>query len=335
MYAAKAQKAYVSTDFIKGYTLYFVRHTTSSEIKEYYKLTDHQNKKTVLEYGAKELSSPQISKTAKTVAFKNISDPNIRALGDVNFDGRQDIVIYETEINDDGCYTAQATARVFINTSSGFVPAQSISNVYNEAHCVRGGSFEIDAKNKRLITWSSGGAALHVSAYYSVSGKEAKMVCSFEEEGYDSMPFSKITGKKLENDKWISFTSLSLYEPGLGTDELLAFDTKNGKGRVILFQSKDILYYAFQQNDEYKFISFAHPSSAEKANKAIFKFRKQNTGNELEFNSGNIKYLIYETPEGFGIKINVNGKISDWQGVAKKGTLSSFSSTKLVNVIKE
>lgn len=335
MYTAQAQKGYIITDFMKGYTLYFVRHTINSEIKEYYKLTENKSQKTVLKHGAKELSSSQISKTAKTIAFKSLKDINIRVLGDVNFDGRPDIIIFDTEFLDEGCYSPQATASIFINTPSGFISSPGISNVYNNANCLRGGSFEIDPKYNRIVTSNSGGAALHGVEHYSVNGKEAKMLSSFEEDGFAQGPFSKITGKRWESNKYVSFTSLSLYEPSLNERKLLAFDTKNGKGRVILFKADNILYYAFQQNDEYQFVSFAHPSSPEKADKAIFKFRKQNTGYELEFNSGNIKYIIYETAEGIGIKINVNGKISDWQGVGNEGTLSSLSNTKLVNVVKE
>ena len=331
--SAHAQKAFIINDFMKGYTLYFVRHTAGSETKEYYKLTENTSKKAVLEYGSKELSVSQISKTAKTAAFKSIPDSNIRILGDVNFDGRQDIIIHETEINDEGCYSPLATSLIFVNTTTAFVVSQSISEVYNDAYCMRGGSFEINTTSKRLITSASGGAALHAFAYYSVSGTEAKLLSSFEEDGFDTFPFSKITGKKLENNKLVPFTSLSIYEPEL--DKVLSFNTKNGKGRVLLFKVENILYYAFQQNDEYKFISFAHPSSAAKSGKAVFKFRKKNTGYELEFNSGNIKYLLYETPNGTGIKITVNGKISDWQGLAKKGSLSGLINSKLLNVTKE
>lgn len=332
-YNANAQKAYIINDFMKGYTLYFAQQTVNSETKEYYKLTKNESKKIVLEYGAKELSKSQISKTAKTVVFKSITDPNIRVLGDVNFDGRPDVVIHETEAIDDGCYTPQATAHIFINTSTSFISSQSISDVYNDANCMRGGSFDIDTKNRRLITTSLGGAALHGIEHYSVSGTEAKLLSSFEEDGFTQTPFYKITGKKWEKNKYIPFTSLSVYEPDL--DKLLVFDSKNGKGRIILFKADNVLYYAFRQNDEYKFVSFAHPVSPEKANKAVFKFRKQNTVNELEFNSGNIKYTIYETSNSVGIRINVNGKISDWQGIGKKGTLSSLTNAKFVNLVRE
>lgn len=334
IYTVQAQKAFTINDFMKGYTLYFAQQTVKSEIKEYYRLTENESKKVVLEYGSKELSKPQISKTAKTTAFKSLKDINIRVLGDVNFDGRSDVIIFGTAINDDeGCYTPQPNVYIFINTPNGYIPSASISDVYYNAFCVRGGSFDIDAKNKRLITWSSGGAALHAGAYYSVSGTEVKLLSDFEEDGFTQTPFYKITGNKWENNKYVPFTSLSVYEPNL--DTLLVFDTKNGKGRILLFKANNVLYYAFRQNDEYKFVSFAHPSTPEKASKAIFKFRKQNTGNELEFNSGNIKYTLYETSNSVGIKINVNGKISDWQGVGKKGTLASLSNAKFVNLVKE
>ena len=332
-YNANAQKAYIINDFMKGYTLYFAQQTVKSEIREYYKITENQSKKIVLEYGAKELSKSQISKTARTVAFKSITDKNIRVLGDVNFDGRPDVVIHETEAIDDGCYTPQSTAHIYVNTSTSFISSQSISDVYNGANCMRGGSFDIDTKNKRLITTSLGGAALHGIEHYSVSGTEAKLLSSFEEDGFTQTPFYKITGKKWEKNKYVPFASLSVYEPDL--DKLLVFDTKNHKGRILLFKVDNVLYYAFRQNDEYKFVSFAHPVSPEKANKAVFKFRKQNTGNELEFNSGNIKYKLYETPNAVGIKINVNGKISDWQGIGKKGTLYSLANAKFVNLVKE
>ncbi|MDA6068071.1 hypothetical protein NJT12_00440 [Flavobacterium sp. AC] len=329
-----AQKAYFINDFMKGYTLYFVRDTTNSEIKEYYKLTENESKKIALEYGTKELSTPQINKTAKTTTFKSISNKNISVLGDVNFDGRPDIIIFYPELFDEGCYSPQATASIFINTPAGFVPSPNISSIYDNTHCVRGGSFEINPKYKRIITSSSGGAALHGIEHFTVTGKEAKMLSSYVEDGFVEGPFSQITGKRWENNQYVPFTSLSLYESSLNERKLLAFDTKNGKGRVILFKADNILYYAFQQNDEYKFVSFAHPSSPEKAGKAIFKFRKQNADYELEFNSGNIKYLIYETPNAVGIKINVNGKISDWQGMDKEGTLSSLTNAKFVNLVK-
>lgn len=334
-YNANAQKAYLINDFMKGYTLYFVRQISESEIKEYYKLTENESNKTALEHGAKELSKPQISKTAKTITFKSIADNNIRILGDVNFDGRQDIIIFGTELFDEGCYSPQATSNIFINTPGGFIFSPSISIVYDNAYCMRGGSFKIDSKYKRIITSSLGGAALHGVEYYSVIDKEAKMLSSFEEDGFAQGPFSKITGKRWENNKYVPFTSLSIYEPSLRESKLLAFDTKNGKGRILLFKADNILYYAFQQNDEYKFISFAHPVSPEKVSKAVFKLRKQNAGYELEFNSGNIIYTIYETTSGTGIKINLNGKISDWQGTGKEGTLSALTNTKLVNVVKE
>src|SRR5690606_22870813 len=98
-----------------------LKQTKNSEIKEYYKLTENQTKKTVLEYGSKEFSNSETLKTAKITSFKSIPESNIRVLGDLNFDGRKDIVIHETEINDDGCYTAQATAHVFINITNGFL----------------------------------------------------------------------------------------------------------------------------------------------------------------------------------------------------------------------
>ncbi|MCP2026302.1 hypothetical protein L1276_001446 [Flavobacterium sp. HSC-32F16] len=335
IFNTNAQKAYIIHDFMKDYTLYFVQQTINSEIKEYYKLTENKSPKTVLEYGAKELSKPQISKTAKTAAFKSISNSNIRILGDVNFDGRPDIIIHDTEKFDEGCYSPIANASIFINTTTDFSYSQTISEVYNGAYCMRGGSFDIDTKNKRLITWSSGGASLHGCEHYSVLGKEAKMVATYQEDGYFPSPYCNITGKKWENNKWVSFTSLSLYEEGLKTNKLLSFDTKNGKGRVILFKADNVLYYAFRKNDEYNFISFAHPSSPEKASKAAFKFRKQNTGYELEFNSGSIKYILYETADNVGIKINVNGKISDWQGIAKKGTLDTLTHNKFINVTNE
>ncbi|MFB9077990.1 XAC2610-related protein [Flavobacterium procerum] len=333
---ASAQKAYLIHDFMKGYTLYFIQQKIGSETKEYYKLADDKSKKTVLEFGAKELAKPQIIKTAQTIAFKSLSNSNIQVLGDVNFDEREDIVVNNPEIIDDeGCYNPTKIAHIFINSPATFTESQSISNVYNSAYCLRGGSFEIDAKYKRLITCSSGGAANHSCEHYSVLGKEAKMISSFEEDGFAQGPFSKITGKKLENSKWISFNSLSIYEPNLDPDKVLAFDTKNGKGRILLFNSDNILYYAFKQNDEYNFISFAHPSSPEKAGKATFKFRKQNAGYELEFNSGSIKYLVYETSTGVGIKINVNGKISDWQGMTKEGSLETLVKNKFVNVTND
>ncbi|MCR4033083.1 MULTISPECIES: XAC2610-related protein [Flavobacterium] len=332
---ANAQKAYLVNDFMKGYTLLFVTQTTGTKIKQYYKLTENESKKMVLEFGLKELSKPTILKTAKITAFKNISESHIHILGDANFDGRQDICIYETEAYDEGCYTPQATAHVFINLPTSFVESPSISDVYNSANCMRGGSFDIDTKNKRLITWSLGGAALHGCSQYSVSGIKAKEECYFEEDGFGASPFSQITGKKLENNKWVPFTSLSLYEEGLEEDKLLAFDTKNGKGRIILFKVNNVLYYAFQQNDQYKFISFAHPSSPEKASKATFKFRKQNSTSELEFNSGSIKYIIYETTNAFGIRIYVNGKLSDWQGTAKQGSLAKLTNSKFLNILKE
>lgn len=332
---ASAQNAYIINDFMKGYTLYFAKQTKHSKTKEYYKLTENQTKKTALEYGEKEFSKSELSKTAKITAFKNISESHIHILGDANFDGRQDVCIYETEAYDEGCYTPQATAHVFINLPTSFVESPSISDVYNSANCMRGGSFDIDTKNKRLITWSLGGAALHGCSQYSVSGIKAKEECYFEEDGFGASPFSQISGKKLENNKWVPFTSLSLYEEGLEKDKLLAFDTKNGKGRIILFKVNNVLYYAFQQNDQYKFISFAHPSDPEKAAKAIFKFRKQNTAYQLEFNSGSIKYIIYETTNNFGIRIYVNGKLSDWQGTAKQGSLSDLINSKFVNMVKE
>ncbi|HEY1192748.1 XAC2610-related protein [Flavobacterium sp.] len=333
-YISNAQKAYVINDFMKGYTLYFVKQSKDSKTDEYYKLIENQTNKTVLEYGKNELSKLAISKIAKNTVFKSILEPNIRILGDVNFDGRADIIIFNNEINDDeGCYTPQATAYIFINKSNSFVLSKSISDLYYNSSCVRGGSFEIDSKNKRLITSSSGGAALHVCSYYSVSGIEAKEECTFEEDGYSPSPFSTITGKKRKDNNWISFSSLSVYEPNL--DEVVAFDTKNGKGRIILFKSKSVLYYAFQQNDAYKFVSFAYPSDPEKATKAIFKFRKQDANYELEFNSGTIKYVLYETSSDFGIKIYVNGKLSDWQGTAKKGSLSKLVNSKFLNMVKE
>lgn len=335
IYTVQAQKAFIINDFIKGYTLNFISDSTNSRVKEYYKLTVNESKKTVLEYGAKELSSSQVSKTAKTIAFKNIPVKNIRVLGDVNFDGRPDIIIFDTEIQDEGCYNPIATANIFINLPSSFVYSRDISNIYNNVHCLRGGSFMIDPTYKRIITSSSGGAAIHGIEHYSVTGKEAKMLSDFLQDGFVNSPFSQITGKRWENNKYVSFSSLSLYEPILGKNKLLAFDTKNGKGRVILFKKDNILYYAFQQNDEYQFVSFAYPSSPEKADKAIFKFRKQDSGYELEFNSGTIKYLLYETPDGIGIKINVNGKIADWQGLAKQGTLARLANTEYKNLLKE
>lgn len=330
-----AQKAYIVNDFLKGYTLYFVRQDSKLNIKEYYRLTENTSKKTVLEFGAKELSNPQIRKTAKTAAFKSIPDKNIYILGDVNFDGREDILIEGTELFDEGCYNPLPSSSIFINTLNSFVYNESISSVYEGAYCMRGGSFKIDSKYKRLITSSSGGAALHGSEHYSVSNTTAKLVSTFEEDSFYPSPFSKITGRKLENNKWVSFTSLSLYEEGLKENKLLSFDTKNGKGRIILFKSDDILYYAFQQNDEYKFVSFAYPAIPEKADKATFKFRKQNTSYELEFNSGSIKYVIYESANNFGIKIYVNGKLSDWQGTGKIGTLSGLTNSNFKNMIKE
>ncbi|WP_427875611.1 XAC2610-related protein [Flavobacterium sp. MMS24-S5] len=332
-YITNAQKAYVVNDFLKGYTLYFAKQTKNSKTEEYYRLTENQTKKTVLEYGSKQLSKSELSKTAKITTFKSIPESNIRVLGDVNFDGRTDVIIFNNEKNDDeGCYTPQATAYIFINMSDSFVLSNSISDLYYNSFCVRGGGFEIDAKNKRLITSSSGGAALHVCSYYSVSGLEAKEECTFEEDGY-SFPFLKITGKKRKGNDFIPFSTLSVYEPNL--EKVVSFDTKNGKGRIILFKHNGILYYAFRQNDEYKFVSFAHPSSPEKADKAGFKFRKQNTAYELEFNSGSIKYIIYESATDIGIKIYVNGKLSDWQGTSKKGSLSLLSNTTFKNMVKE
>ncbi|WP_281634286.1 XAC2610-related protein [Flavobacterium luteolum] len=332
-YISNAQKAYMSNDFLKGYTLYFVKQTKNSEIKEYYKLTENQTKKTVLEYGAKEFSNSEPLKTAKITSFKSIAESNIRVLGDVNFDGRTDIIIFNNEKNEDeGCYTPQATAYIFINLANSFVLSNSISNLYYNSFCVRGGAFEIDAKNRRLITSSSGGAALHVCSYYSVSGLEAEEECTFEEDGY-SFPFLKITGKKRKGNDFTPFSTLSVYEPNL--DNVVSFDTKNGKGHIILFKYNAILYYAFRQNDEYKFVSFAHPSSPEKADKAGFKFRKQKTVYELEFNSGSIKYIIYESATDIGIKIYVNGKLSDWQGTSKKGSLSLLSNSSFKNMVKE
>jgi hypothetical protein len=330
-----AQKAYFINDFMKGYTLYLVQQDSKPNIKEYYTLTENTSKKTVLEFGAKELSNPQISKTAKIAALKSIPNINIHVLGDVNFDGREDIVIDGTELFDEGCYNPRPSSSIFINTANSFVYNKSISSVYEGAYCLRGGSFEIDSKYKRLITSCSGGAANHGSEHYSVSDKTAKLISTFEEDGLYPSPFSLITGKKLENNKWIPFTSLSLYEEGLSKNKLLAFDTKNGKGRIILFKSDDVLYYAFQQNDEYKFVSFAYPSLPEKADKALFKFINQNSVYELEFNSGSIKYIIYETTNEVGIKIYVNGKLSDWQGTAKAGSLSVLGNLKFKNMFTE
>lgn len=62
IFTVQAQKAFIINDFIKGYTLNFISDSTNSRVKEYYKLTVNESKKMVLEYGAKELSSSQISK---------------------------------------------------------------------------------------------------------------------------------------------------------------------------------------------------------------------------------------------------------------------------------
>ena len=151
IYNASVQKAYIANDFLKDYILYFVKQTKDSETKEYYKLTENQTKKTVLEYGSNELSKSETLKTAKITAFKSIPESNIRVLGDVNFDGRKDIVIHETEINDDGCYTAQATAHVFINTPGNFLSSPSISSLYNDAYCVRVDHLKLTLKTNVLL----------------------------------------------------------------------------------------------------------------------------------------------------------------------------------------
>jgi len=327
-----SQKAFLADDFLKGHRLYYVQDSQDGEVIEYYLLSEIITGDVVLEYGTSSISTPRVKDIARTISYKNIKDINIRLTGDINFDGIEDIVIDDPEILDEGCYIPLKNSNLFISQNGKYVYSADISSLYNGAYCLRGGSFTVATDKEQIITSASGGAALHSFAVYEIDGIHTKKVGEFVEDGFKNPVFLEITGKQLVDDVWKDIDLKIVPEECL--EKVLSFDTKNGKGSILLFLHDNILYYAFKQSDGY--ISFAHPSHPDKADKATFTLSEESDGYELEFKSGTIKYTIYETENLIGITIDVNGKITDWSGnlSSKVGDLKRLEGEKIKNIIK-
>ena len=80
-------------------------------------------------------------------------------------------------------------------------------------------------------------------------------------------------------------------------------------------------------------ITFAYPIDPEKMQGKFFSFNEDCS--ELTFNSGSVKYIIYENHYEFGIRIFANGKVHDWKGnvSTKEGSLFRISRLPLKNLL--
>ncbi len=326
-----SQKAYLADDFLEGKRLYFVQKTEDNVIKEYYLLSDIFSGEVVLEYGDKSISTPQIQDMARTIAFENIKDINIRLSDDMNFDGREDIIIDDPELDDMGCYMPMKNSNVFISHGDKYVYSNDISSLYNDSYCMPEGYLDVDDDSRRLIKIIIGRAGMNDYEVYEVDGIHIKMVEHYIEDVFSNPVFMERAGKKLVNGEWKDVDLKAVFEDDL--DKILSFKTQNGKGEVMLFVNDTILYYTFKQPDGY--ISFAYPSHPDKLSKSKFKIENVPDGIVLEFYSGSIKYTVYET-DNIGIKIDVDGKVTDWKGVysTKIGGFQRLLNENLKNVIK-
>lgn len=342
----KAQDIFRINDFSEKYTLiYIIDNIPEKNSPEYFLLydkTDKQLNKPLLGYGDAKLKKHAVKHRLKAseILYKDMPQANFQRCADYNFDGVKDIIIYDPEIEEEGCYVPKQHANIFISRTSGmFYYNKSLSDNFNKTVCLKNSSFYPIPEKQEICLEQKGSAFSHYYEYFKFESDTLRLIRKSSVQ-YKSMLYWSCTNTELQNGEWITSNSLKFFMREENPEAILSFDTSNGKGKVFLFKDtfyvnkKDTenLYYVFLIDDET--IEFAYPDDPEKADNMRFRLKDNDNGKELKFNSGKVIYTIYETAESVGIRMNVNGKEHDWKAKlsSKKGSLDNLIPNTLNNV---
>lgn len=336
-----SQQTYNIYDFSDKYgLLYTTSDTTSHTAKAYFSLYNKNTKKILFEDGDAEMKNNENKESTVSISKSKLNPYRIGFTNDYNFDKIADLYILGTEVIDEGCYFPNVSRILYISSNDQFEYSRSLTDLYAESTCLRGGFLDPDSINKRLISGSSGGYAYHEYNFYKWNKDKIKLVETNIEDGRDNPLYIQIKGKRLDdNSTWMNYNYkyLNTYT----CETFFSFETSNGKGRLVLFTFDSNLYYAFEQGDDKK-IYFAYPNHPDKAAKDLFVYSSNENKNkyQLSFNSGTVKYeidseLSVNDKQNAMITITVNGKTSIWNARIEtiKGSLSDLSSMNLKNII--
>ncbi len=117
-------------------------------------------------------------------------------VGDFNFDGHEDFAI---QIGNGGSYGMPSYSVFLFDPLTGqFQLSKPLSSLIEESL----GFFEVDAKNKRLITFSKSGCCYHETVVYRVLQNRPAPVARTIEDATVEPHFIHITHEKLVNGKW-------------------------------------------------------------------------------------------------------------------------------------
>lgn len=334
-----AQVVFRINDFSEKYTvIHTIDNITQENSAEYfilYSKSDNQMNKPLLEYGEISLRDYAIKHAVKApvMTYKNMYQSNFYQGEDYNFDGVKDIIILDPGEEDEGCYTSQQNANIFISNANGtFYYNQPLSDKFNESMCLRRAILFTIPENKEICFSQSGGAYSEYSEFYKFENDTLRLFKT-NDLNHQNFLYSNNVEKQLKDGKWVTIKSHRFFLSEEKPEPILSFDTENNKGKVFVFgdtfyvngKDSNSLYYAFMIDNDV--VEFAFPDDPEKADKMRFRLKKSKNRQELEFNSGTIVYTIYETSTSLGIKVNVNGKEHDWKGNLsnKKGSLNNLN----------
>ena len=263
-----------------------------------------------------DLKSKKLLQSAKLVEKDGEigADPNAKAIYlDLNFDGKKDLAIIDSQ---SGRFTSYVG---LLKSKNSFVFNENLSSALSEVD-----SFNLDSKNRVLITYHNMGHSVNYESYYkAVSGKFIH-IKDVEEaySGYD--PYIITTTTSYKNGKSSTKTSRELQLGG--NFELASFKLKKSGKRVYIFNCCDELNYALtkpSKSKDYAKIEFnypiGYPSKIEQEPIAI---KKSQNSIELSFSNRSAHYVVYQNSKdgkvnSVGVKVEIGGKKYNLQGDVK------------------
>ena len=243
---------------------------------------------------------------------------------DFNFDGKKDFAV---EDGQNSCYHGPSF-RIYLASAKDFVFDSAFTRLAQE-YC---GMFQYNVDTKTINTMTKSGCCWHEFSEFIIANSKPKAI-SIITSDQSNFPFEKYTEEKWngKNMDTKSVKTINIDQDGITV--ILSFSIPESNKKLILYNINDrTLNYVLLKKDST--VEFSYPIETVYQN-PDFIFHDSPSTPSVTFVNGNATYKVYETTDGMGVQVKLNGKVYDLKGDIKnkKGSLTTLGKVKLDNVV--
>lgn len=288
----------------------------------YEKKSNKQIIKVISDELISEISNGKVRANVKQLPY---GEQSVIIYEDFNFDGVEDFAIMDGQ---NSCYHGPSF-KIFlaVKDKRKFVLNQSFTRLAQE-YC---GMFDVDRTEKKIRTMTKSGCCWHQYSEFVVANNKPFAIKIIEEDGMLAFPLVYLTTKIWNGKKMVENSIRTIIWEDENIKILFSFKTVKNK-QLILYRQNDQLHYAFLNKSGN--IDFNYPRDSEQIF-PMFMLDLNENSSELSFINESATYRIYETADKkIGVKVMVNGKLSDISGriESRKGSLGKLIDENLSNL---